>query len=112
MSSSSFDSPLFVRDRRRRYQPATADQILEAARSVVDQRMHRGTAFTDPSVAGHFFRDKLAGLEREVFAVLFLDCRHRLIDYAELFFGPISSEERRVGKECVRTGRSRWSPGH
>src|SRR3546814_10458558 len=54
MSSSAFDSPLFVRDRRRRYQPATADQILEAARSVVDQRMHRGTAFTDPSVAGHF----------------------------------------------------------
>src|SRR3546814_19028241 len=23
-----------------------------------------------------------------------------------------SSEERRVGKECVRTGRSRWSPSH
>src|SRR3546814_15340076 len=22
------------------------------------------------------------------------------------------SEERRVGKECVRTGRSRWSPAH
>src|SRR3546814_16461813 len=22
------------------------------------------------------------------------------------------SEERRVGKECVRTGRSRWSPYH
>src|SRR3546814_12932279 len=24
--------------------------------------------------------------------------------------GPTSSEERRVGKECVRTCRSRWSP--
>src|SRR3546814_16367607 len=55
--------------------------------------MHRGTAFTDPSVAGHFFRDKLAGLEREVFAVIFLDCRHRLIDYAELFFGTIDGAE-------------------
>src|SRR3546814_18875392 len=22
------------------------------------------------------------------------------------------SEERRVGKECVRLGRSRWAPGH
>src|SRR3546814_10935122 len=93
MSSSSFDSPLFVRDRRRRYQPATADQILEAARSVVDQRMHRGTAFTDPSDAGHFFRDKLAGLEREVFAVIFLDCRHRLIDSAAQFFGAIDGPE-------------------
>lgn len=92
-SLSSFDSPLFVRDRRRRYQPATADQILEAARSVVDQRMRRGTLFSDPSVAGRFFRDKLAGLEREVFAAVFLDTRHRLIDYAELFFGTIDGAE-------------------
>src|SRR3546814_12128011 len=35
------------------------------------------------------------------------------------YFGPIStrsiigrSEERRVGKECVSTGRSRWAPYH
>src|SRR3546814_18301495 len=26
--------------------------------------------------------------------------------------GAERSEERRVGKECVRTGRSRWSPYH
>src|SRR3546814_12604367 len=25
---------------------------------------------------------------------------------------PLRSEERRVGKECVRTCRSRWSPNH
>src|SRR3546814_13469856 len=25
---------------------------------------------------------------------------------------PVRSEERRVGKECVRTCRSRWSPSH
>src|SRR3546814_15380869 len=25
---------------------------------------------------------------------------------------PVGSEERRVGKECVITGRSRWSPYH
>src|SRR3546814_11084599 len=27
-------------------------------------------------------------------------------------FGPRRSEERRVGKECVSTCRSRWSPYH
>src|SRR3546814_3939539 len=27
-------------------------------------------------------------------------------------FGALRSEERRVGKECVRTCRSRWSPLH
>jgi DNA repair protein RadC len=92
-SLTSFDSPLFIRDQRRRYRPANADQVLEAARRVVDQRMQRGTSFSDPSVAGRFFRDKLAGLEREVFAAVFLDCRHRLIDYAELFFGTIDGAE-------------------
>lgn len=92
-SSSSFDSPLFVRDTRRRYRPANADQIIEAARQVVDQRMQRGTPLTDPAMAGRFFRDKLAGLEREVFAAVFLDTRHRLIDYAELFFGTVDGAE-------------------
>src|SRR3546814_10096170 len=28
------------------------------------------------------------------------------------FNDPVRSEERRVGKECVRTCRSRWSPYH
>lgn len=93
MTSSSFESSLFVRDARRRYRPATADQIIDAARQVVDQRMQRGTAFVDPSIARGFFRDKLAGLDREVFAVAFLDTRHRLIDYAELFFGTIDGAE-------------------
>src|SRR3546814_4048177 len=35
--------------------------------------------------------------------------------YGEVAFGGISvkrSEERRVGKECVSTCRSRWSPYH
>ena len=92
-SSCSFDSSLFVRDGRRRYRQANADQIIEAARQVVDQRMQRGTLFVDASVAGNFFRDKLAGLQREVFAAAFLDTRHRLIDHAELFFGTVDGAE-------------------
>src|SRR3546814_11105841 len=34
--------------------------------------------------------------------------------YEEAGIGPdeVRSEERRVGKECVSTGRSRWSPSH
>lgn len=93
MSSSSFESPLFVRNGRRRYQPATQDQILEAARQVVDLRLRRGVLFSSPVEVRGFFRDKLAGLEREVFAVAFLDTRHRLIDYAELFFGTVDGAE-------------------
>src|SRR3546814_19609208 len=34
--------------------------------------------------------------------------RHKILDA----LGDLRSEARRVGKECVRTCRSRWSPDH
>src|SRR3546814_14620675 len=39
---------------------------------------------------------------------------HRIRAKLKRFFGPwgIRSEERRVGKECGSTCRSRWSPSH
>ena len=68
----SFDTPLMVRDGRGRYRPADADQILEAARQVIEQKMQRGAEFTSPVVVKDYLRAKLAGFEHEVFAVLFL----------------------------------------
>src|SRR3546814_18701450 len=56
MSSSSSLSALYVRDGRGRYQRAEADQILEAARRLVDQRLQRGVTLSDPSVAKEFLR--------------------------------------------------------
>src|SRR3546814_10239690 len=58
MSSSSSLSALYVRDGRGRYQRAEADQILEAARRLVDQRLQRGVTLSDPSVAKEFLRDR------------------------------------------------------
>ena len=92
-SDSPIWTALYVQDRGRRYSQATEGQIVEAARKLVDKRVRRGTSFRDPSVARGYFRDKLAGLEREVFAAAFLDSRHRLIDYAELFYGTINGAE-------------------
>lgn len=94
-------SPLYVRNGRGRYEPATSDRILEAAREVVDQRMQRGISFVDPTVSCGFFRERLAGYSREVFAAAFLDCRHRLIEYAELFHGTIDGAEVHA-REVVR----------
>lgn len=97
---------LFVRGGRSRYTPASPDQIVEAARRLVDQRVPQGTPFKDPEVARGFFKDKLAGLEREVFAAAFLDTRHRLIEYAELFHGTIDGAEvhpREVAKVALRS---------
>ena len=99
------DTPLMVRDGRGRYRPADADQILEAARQVIEQKMQRGEAFTSPVAVKDYLRAKLAGFEHEVFAVLFLDTQHRLIEYAEMFRGTIDSAEvhpREVVKTALR----------
>lgn len=86
-------SSLYVRNRTRRYEPAKPEQVLDAAQLIVDARMQRGTSFSDPNVACNFFRDKLCGREREVFAAAMLDARHRLIEYVELFFGTVDGAE-------------------
>lgn len=104
LSFSSFDSSLLVRDAQGRYLPASADQILDAARQVIDQKMQRGAAFTSPLLVKEYLVTKLSGFEHEVFAVLFLDSQHRLIEYVEMFRGTIDSASvypREVVKEAL-----------
>ncbi|MEI9273937.1 JAB domain-containing protein, partial [Pseudomonas aeruginosa] len=79
LSFPSFDSCLLVRDAHGRYLPASADDILEAARQVIDRKMRRGAEFTSPAAVKEYLRTKLASFEHEVFVVLFMDTRHRLI---------------------------------
>jgi len=103
--SLAFDSSLLVRDDQGRYMQATADQILEAARQVIDQKIPRGALFTSPELVKDYLRTKLVGFEHEVFAALFLDTKHRLIEYAELFHGTIDQASvypREVVKAALR----------
>ncbi|MFO1177076.1 MAG: DNA repair protein RadC [Ottowia sp.] len=105
LSFPSFESALLVRDAHGRYLPASADDILEAARQVIDQKMQRGTLFDSPATVKTYLRTKLSGFDHEVFAVLFLDSRHRLIDYMEMFRGTIDGatvHPREVVKEALR----------
>lgn len=104
-SFSSFDSALLVRDAQGRYLPATTDQILEAARLAVDQKISRGTACTSPVVVKEYLTAKLAGLDVEVFAVLFLDSQHRLIEYVEMSQGTLNQASvypREVAKAALQ----------
>ncbi|KER87869.1 DNA repair protein RadC [Xanthomonas arboricola pv. celebensis] len=87
------------------YRPATADEILAAARRAVDQRMPRGDQFTTPTAVKNYLRTKLDGLEHELFAVLFLDNQHRLIECVEMFRGTVDGatvHPREVVKEALR----------
>ncbi|OEC32966.1 DNA repair protein RadC [Pseudomonas cuatrocienegasensis] len=89
--SLAFDASLLIRDEQGRYLPATADQILAAARKVIDLKVQRGAAFTSPELVKEYLVAKLAGFEHEIFAALFLDAKHQLIQYIEMFRGSIDS---------------------
>lgn len=105
MQMQSQCSPLYVRSRTRRYKVANADEIFEAARAAADQRMRRGATFKNPADTRAFFQAKLGGLDREVFAAAYLDARHRLIEYVELFHGTIDGAEvhpREVVRQALR----------
>ena len=103
--SLAFDASLMIRDEQGRYLPATAEQILDAARKVIDQKVQRGAAFTSSELVKEYLIAKLGGFEHEVFSALFLDAKHRLIQYVEMFRGTIDSASvypREVVKEALR----------
>jgi DNA repair protein RadC len=85
--------------------PATAEEIIAAAREHMSRRVRRGTQLCSPKATRDYLSLKLGGIEREVFAVIFLDKRHRLISYQEMFQGTIdgaSVHPREVVKEALR----------
>lgn len=68
---------------------ATAEEILAVARQMLTHRVRRGTSMSSPRLVKDFLSIKLGSLEHEMFCVLLLDKRHRLIEYVELFRGTI-----------------------
>lgn len=74
-------SQLCVRDHGGAWRPASGEEIISAARTALARRVRRGTALTSPHIVRDFLKLKLSALEHEVFSVIFLDNRHRLIAY-------------------------------
>src|SRR3546814_15111670 len=68
---------------------------------------HRVLQFLLQAWIGHEFRDTFHGLDQ---FTLGEGPWRQCLELLEIDTG--RSEERRVGKECVSTGRSRWSPYH
>ena len=82
---------LTVQDLLGDYRLATGQEILTAADHVINRRFRRGASIVSALNSKDLFRQKLALREQEVFAALFLDNKHRVIAYEELFFGTIDS---------------------
>jgi DNA repair protein RadC len=66
---------------------------LELGHRHLAAQLERGEALGDPDAAGRYFARRLRGLPHEVFAVLYLDTRHRALGFEELFRGGIDGAE-------------------
>ena len=69
------------------------DAIIANALEILESRLRKlsDEVFTEPNDSIKFLKLKLAHLEREVFAVCFLDNKHRLIHFEEMFKGTVDS---------------------
>jgi DNA repair protein RadC len=80
---------LYVRDIFGEYVPADSDIIIAEAKRRIAAKFRRGTLLTSPQAAREMIGLKFAEYEHEVFACLFLDNQHRLIQFLEVFRGTI-----------------------
>jgi len=96
---------LYVQDKAGRFVVADSNVIVEAARAHLCRRLRRGAALSSPQATRDYLAVKLGGQDFETFCCLFLDTRHRLIDFVELFRGTVdgaSVHPREVVREALR----------
>lgn len=64
--------------------------ILELARRSLKEELAEGVSLSSPGAVRDFLRLTLSSLPYELFTVIFLDARNRLIESAELFRGTLT----------------------
>lgn len=97
-------SKLYIRKPTGRYAVAEPAAIVSAA---LDSLNPAGdlTAIRSPADTETFLKLKLGHLEHELFAIIYLDNRHRVIHYSELFRGTLDGTSvypREVVKEALK----------
>jgi DNA repair protein RadC len=81
------------------------DAVVDAAFKILAQRVAKGCLLSSPSAVKSYLRMRFADLQYEVFCLLYLDKRNRLICCEELFRGTIdgaSVHPREVVKSALR----------
>lgn len=72
---------------------AKEERLIARAVSVLHRQLVGGEPLTTPEAAGEFLRLRLAPLDREVFYLLLLDARHRVVAAEMVFMGTIDGAE-------------------
>jgi DNA repair protein RadC len=71
-----------------RYKPATQSIIKSAAASYLDHDIDR-KCFTEPGLVANYLIERMGQLENENFGIVFLDSRHKVIEFKIMFTGTI-----------------------
>ena len=85
-------------------QDVSEQDILCFAQSIIESKFKRGAAITSPKDSAEYFKAKIGNLEHEVFAAIFLDSKHQIIAFEELFQGTIDQASvypREVAKRAL-----------
>jgi DNA repair protein RadC len=82
------------------------DDTILRAMAILERRLRQpGAVLATPGQVRAFLMMRMAELEHEAFAALFVDCKNRLIEYRELFRGTLTQTSvypREVVKEAMR----------
>lgn len=85
--------------------PVSPDEILSMARQITRRRFARRRLIQSPAHAKEHLSHLLAHFEHEVFCCLFLDNKHRVLAFEEMFRGTIdgaSVHPREVVKQALK----------
>jgi DNA repair protein RadC len=91
-SSEPDHSPFRAADRPGEYhviRPVTVEELFSFTRERLEERFRRSDFLTSPQDTKRFLTLHLTEKEQEVFASVFLDNRHRVLAFEELFRGTI-----------------------
>lgn len=96
---------LYVQDEDGTYLPATKQAIFSAAKRLSSYRFRKGAVIQTSEDAKDAILHKLVGYHCEMFACLFLDSQHRVLEFQEMFRGTINTatvHPREVVKAAVQ----------
>ena len=90
-------------------EPASEDDVLQAAEDILRRRVERCGELTRPSDSGAFLRMRLGHLRHEEFHAVWLDNRHRILGVEKLFTGTLDGTSvypREVVRAALRLNAS------
>lgn len=82
-----------------------SEELLTMANRLVSRRFAKGRKISKPADVLSFLKCKLAHLEHEVFSIIFLDTKHNILAFKEMFRGTIHSTSiypREIIKEALK----------